>query len=153
MTHFSKMICISIAITKKNYNLACLLNFASNGFCCVRLCTNVDKTINLFSRVGMRNEWSSRISAMLDITIEDDERVSPYVCYKYTRRLSLLEKAIEDRKAFMELAISSLNAQMKKRTRVASADIGVSPDTVRLRPSAKLSWKKLVFECKYDQNV
>ena len=36
---------------------------------------------------------------MLDITIEDDERVSPYVCYKCTRRLLLLENAIEDRKA------------------------------------------------------
>ena len=55
-----------------------------------RLCTNVEKTINLFSRAGMRrNEWSSRISAMLDITIEDDEGVSPYVCHKCTRRLSL----------------------------------------------------------------
>ena len=42
-----------------------------------RLCTNVDKTINLFSRAGMRNEWSSKISSMLGITIEDDERVSP----------------------------------------------------------------------------
>ena len=118
-----------------------------------RLCTFVDKTINLFSRAGMRNEWSSMISAMLDITIEDDERVSPYVCYKCTRRLSLLEKAIENRKAFRELAISSFNAQMKKRTRVTSADIGISPDTVRLRPSAKLSRKRLVFECRYDQNV
>ena len=73
--------------------------------------------------------------------------------YKCTHRLSLLEKAIEDCKAFRELAISSLNAQMKKRTRVTSADIGVSPDTVRLRPSAQLSQKRLVFECKYDQNV
>ena len=101
----------------------------------------------------MRNEWSSRISAMSDITLEDVERVSPYVCYKCTRRLSLLEKAIEDCKAFRELAISSFNSQMKKRTRVTSADIGVSPDTVRLRPSAKLSRKRLVFEYKYDQNV
>ena len=50
-----------------------------------RLCTNVEKTINLFSRAGMRNEWSSRISAMLDITIEEDEGVSPYVCHKCTR--------------------------------------------------------------------
>ena len=33
---------------------------------------------------------------MLDITIEDDEGV--YVCHKCTRRLSLQEKAIEDRK-------------------------------------------------------
>ena len=48
------------------------------------------KTINLFSRAGMRNEWSSRISAMLDITIEDDEGVSPYVCHKCTRRLSFI---------------------------------------------------------------
>ena len=94
MTHFAKMNCISIAITKKNYMLACLLAMTSVNVC--RLCTNVDKTINLFSRAGMRNEWSSRISAMLDITIEDDERVSPYVCYKCTCRLSLLEKAIED---------------------------------------------------------
>ena len=73
--------------------------------------------------------------------------------YKCTRRLSLLEKAIEDRRAFRELAILSLNVQIKKRTRVTSADIGVSLDTVRLRPSAKLSRKRFVFECKYDQNV
>ena len=67
--------------------LAYLLKFASTmasvNVC--RLCTNVDKTINLFSRAGMRNEWSSRISAMLDITIEDDEGVSQYVCHKCTR--------------------------------------------------------------------
>ena len=30
---------------------------------------------------GMRNEWSSRISAVLDITIQDDDRVfSPSMC-------------------------------------------------------------------------
>ena len=64
-----------------------------------------------------------------------------YVCYKCTRRLSLLEKAIEE--AFTELAISSLNAQ-----KPTSADIGVSPDTVRLKPSAKLSRKMLVSTIK-----
>ena len=90
MTHFSKMICISIAIKKYVYMLACLLNLlamASVNVC--RLCTNVEKTINLFSRAGMRNEWSSRISAMLDITVENDEGVSPYMCHKCTSRLSL----------------------------------------------------------------
>ena len=60
---------------------------------------------------------------MLDITIEDDERVSPYVCYKCTRRLSLLEKAIEDLLRHSGAGQSSLNSQMKKRTRVTSADI------------------------------
>ena len=77
------------------------------------------KQVDLFSRAGMRNEWSSRISAVLDITIEDNEIFSPYVCYKCTSR------AIADHKAFRDLAISSLNAQMKKRTRVTS----VAPDT------------------------
>ena len=48
---------------------------SSNGFCkCVYIgyVQMLKKTINLFSRAGMRNEWSSRISAMLDITIEDE---------------------------------------------------------------------------------
>ena len=49
-----------------------------------------------------------------------------------------MEKTIEDRKAFSGSWPSSLNVQMKKRTRLTSADIGVSPDTVTLRPSAKL---------------
>ena len=31
---------------------------------------------------------------MLDITIEDDERVSPYVCYKCTRILSVYQVSI-----------------------------------------------------------
>ena len=34
-----------------------------------------------------------------------------------------MEKTIEDRKPFRELAISSLNAQMKNRTRVTGADL------------------------------
>ena len=47
--------------------LACLLiAMASVNVC--RLCTNVEKTINLFSTAGMRNEWSSRISAMFKYT-------------------------------------------------------------------------------------
>ena len=61
MTHFAKMICISIAI-KKIYMLACLLNLlamASVNVC--RLCTNVENIYIYFSRAGMRNEWSSRI--------------------------------------------------------------------------------------------
>ena len=53
------------------------------------------------------------------------------MCYKCTRRLSLLEKAIEDLSKHSGAA--SLNAQMKKRTRVTSADIGVSSDIVRLQ--------------------
>ena len=66
MTHFAKMICISIAIKIYIYMLACLLNLlamASVNVC--RLCTNVENTINLFSRAGMRNEWSSSLQGFL----------------------------------------------------------------------------------------
>ena len=124
--------------------LACLLNFASNDFYknVCRLCTNVDKTINLFSRAGMRNEWSSRISAMLDITIEDDERVSPYVCQKCTRRLSLLEEAIEDLLRHSGAGHIFIECTDEEENQ----GIGISPDTDRLRPNAKLSRK-------YNQNV
>ena len=67
-----------------NYNhknlYACMLaKFASNGV------SNVDKTVILFNRAGIRNKWSSRISAVLDITIEDDERV-PHMCASSAQR-------------------------------------------------------------------
>ena len=99
MTHFTVFNC-NYNIYLKNLYACMLTKFASNDFSkCVLAVYNVDKTVNLFSRAGMRNKWSSTISAVLDITIED-----------------VLEKAIENCKAFRELAISSLNAQMKKRT-------------------------------------
>ena len=53
---------------------------------------------HFFNRAGMRCEWSSRISVVLDIRIE--EIFSSYVWYKWIRR------AIEDHKAFRELVIS-----------------------------------------------
>ena len=38
-----------------------------------RLCTNVDKTVKFFIRAGMRNDRSQGFSAVLDITLKDDE--------------------------------------------------------------------------------
>ena len=88
---------------------------------------------------------------MLDITIEDDEGVlhmcatSAHVdCHYWRRPLKTVTHSG---------SWPYRHLMLNKRTRVASADIGVSPDTVRLRPSAKLSQKRFVFECKYDQNV
>ena len=63
--------------------LACLLNLNLLAMASVGYVQMLKKYI-YFSRAGMRNEWSSRISAMLDITIEDDEGVSPYVSQVHT---------------------------------------------------------------------
>ena len=82
MTHFAQMLHFQLQLI-----YSCMLvKFASNGFC---KCVQMLKKQSIFSVPGMRNVWSSRISAILDITIEDDEGVSPYVCNKCTRRLSL----------------------------------------------------------------
>ena len=75
MTHFTKMIGKLIAITI--IMRACLKSLLAMAS--VLMYVGYVQTANLFSRAGMRNEWSSSISAVLDITIEDDERVSPYV--------------------------------------------------------------------------
>ena len=55
---------------------------------------------------------------MLDIAVQDDDRISSYMCSKCTSRLIRLEDAIDDLDAFKKLAQSSLHAQLKKRTKV-----------------------------------
>ena len=68
------------------------------------------------SVIGIEHEWRPRITAVLDIAVEDD-RISPYMCIKCRNRLATWEDAINDLNAFRKLAQSSLQAQ-KKRTKV-----------------------------------
>lgn len=127
---------------------------ASTAICC-RLCrANVDakRTAHMFTVKGLRNKWASRISTLLHVAVDENDRLSPHVCNMCTRRVEYLEKAAADLKAFKELARCSLTAGQVnplKRTRVTSGEVGVSPDTVRVRPSSKLSRKVLVFNCKW----
>jgi len=72
-----------------------------------RLCrasADVTKTVNLFSTIGIKHKWASRVAAILDIDVQDNDRFSPYVCYKCICRLEALENSIADHKAFRELA-------------------------------------------------
>ena len=118
-----------------------------------RLCntaTDPTKTVHVFSNIGIKNQSAKRITALLDVAVEKDDRISPHVCLMCTRRIVSLEKANADHKAFKDLAKSSLQQQSKKRTKETSGETGISPETARLRPSAKLARKKLVFdECKF----
>lgn len=118
-----------------------------------RLCRSTvsnRSTVHLFTARGLKNKWASRISTILSIPVEKDERVSPHVCCMCTRRIETLERAAADLQAFKELAKSSLDALQSrgplKRTRVTSGEVGVSPDTVRARPSSKLSRRQLTFQ-------
>ena len=59
---------------------------------------------------------------------------------------------------FKELAKRSAmsnSAASAKRSKSTSGDIGVSPDTMRLRPRSKIPRKRLDFQCKciYNQYI
>ena len=50
---------------------------------CCRLCratTNPKRTVHLFTTKGLKNRWASRISTLLEITVDEDDRLPPYVC-------------------------------------------------------------------------
>lgn len=117
-----------------------------------RLCRLVDtNSTHLFTAKGKSNKWASRISTLLAVSVNEDDKISPYMCSMCTRRLVSLEKAATDLQAFKQLAQRSLAALIStgslKRTRVTSGEVGVSPDTARARPSSKLSRRQLVFRC------
>ena len=69
---------------------------------------------------------------------------SLYVCHMCTRRIQYLENASADLKAFRDLAHSSLRHMQSrgpmKRTRVTAGEVGVSPDTAKVRHQAQ-NWQ------------
>ena len=118
-----------------------------------RLCSETVKAnrcYHLFGRNNSKYDWPSRITALLDIPVSDKDGFSLYVCHMCTRRIQYLENASADLKAFRDLAHSSLRHMQSrgpmKRTRVTAGEVGVSPDTAKVRPSSKLARKKLSFD-------
>ena len=117
-----------------------------------RLCSaTIDskRALSLFSTTGQRQKLASRISKLLDIPepIPSDTLPS-IICWKCNQRISTLEKALAELDRMKALARSSLEGRGMKRVKETSGAIGVSPDTLRQRPPAKLSRKKLMFESK-----
>ena len=122
-----------------------------------RLCrsvVSVRKALNLFKPKGMEQRWAVRIIALLEVPVDVDDGISPYICEKCKTHIAALERAVDDLESFKELARCSKSALDRtratlKRTKETSSDVGVSPDTIRDRPSAKLQRKRLIFTCKY----
>ena len=89
------------------------------------------KLLHIFSQQSMHLEWPSRISKVLDLTINI---LPARICYKCKGKIEKLEKACLDLAAFR----ASVRAAMKvdthppslKRTKHTSNDVGVSPDTL-----------------------
>ena len=84
---------------------------ASTKMC--RLCLSIvdsRSSVNLFTVIGLKNKWASRISALLLVAVDDDQMLTSHVSTKYTHRLDALEKADIDLHAFKQQAWSSLTA-------------------------------------------
>ena len=60
--------------------------------------------------IHCKNKWASRISALLQVAVDDDQVLTSHVCTKCTLGLVALEKAEIDLHAFKQQALSSLTA-------------------------------------------
>ena len=123
---------------------------ASNHHSC-RLCSVNN---SLFSTLGIQQKWSCRISSLLEITVDKNDGLSAYICYQCKNRIVHLEKSLADLSAFKALAKSSSCATGNlKHCKVTSAEVGVSPDTLRQRPHSKMQRRRLEFEGKVTRHV
>ena len=129
------------------------LTIATTKPCC--LCSNtVDAktTVQLFSATGYRNKWASRITALLLVQGDETDFLPSTVCARCAYRYIIWTLWKRQLQIFRELAQRCMSTHQLygplKHTRVTSSDTGVSPDTARVRPTSKLTRKKLVFSCK-----
>ena len=107
--------------------------------------------VALFGKKASQERLASRISTLLDITLNDDDGLPNLVCAKCKRRVESLETAMMDLTKFKK-EVSSCAAMFiasrrdLKRIKSTSSDVGVSPDTAKVRPPAKkMSHKRLDF--------
>ena len=107
--------------------------------------------VALFGKKASQERLASRISTLLDITLNDDDGLPSLVCAKCKRRVESLETAMIDLTKFKK-EVSSCAAMFLasrrdlKRIKSTSSDVGVSPDTAKARPPAKkMSHKRLDF--------
>lgn len=119
-----------------------------------RLCASIIPRVratSLFTPTGLLHRWPQRIAALLDVEISNKEEMPGHMCGRCKTRVQQLERAGTDLNLFKEMAKQSLEkamARASKRPKCTSDNIGVSPDTERLRPRSKISRKRLDFDGK-----
>lgn len=70
-----------------------------------------------------------------------------YICPRCVKRIKDNENAVAELAAFKRSARSAME-HGRKRTKETTSEVGVSPDTFRERPRAKVARKKLHFTSK-----
>ena len=99
-----------------------------------RLCwaSVVDKNMtNLFTKKSLERGWASRITALLDVPVSQDDHMPPHVCSKCMTKVVALEKALTELAELKRSALSGMQQVQRslKRTKETTGEVGVSPDT------------------------
>ena len=100
-----------------------------------------NRVTHLFTRKSVERGWATRITALLEVPISQQDNLPPYVCNKCISRVSALEKATVDLAAFKRSVRTVMQEahQSLKRTKETTGSVGVSPDTLRCRPRSKMA--------------
>ena len=115
-----------------------------------RLCeSSVANSHHRFEKKASQEGLAARISALLDITLNDDEGLPNLLCAKCKRRVESLETAMMDLTKFnkeVSSCAATFLASRRDGKRIKNSNFGVSLDTAKARPPAKkMSHKRLDF--------
>lgn len=115
-----------------------------------RLCMALigqNQAASLFTNKALQKGWITRIGNLLEIPVVKHDKLSPYMCDKCATKIESLERAVKSLAEFRATARCSLESITGpfKRPKETSGSVGVSPDTLRQRPSSK---RRLTFTCK-----
>jgi hypothetical protein len=106
-----------------------------------------NRAVHLFTSTATERRWTHRISDLLEISVQKDDKLSPYICNSCKLKIVHFEKALTDLAAFKNMALSSSDRATgpQKRTQNTSGGVGVSPNTCKERPPSKCARKRLAF--------
>ena len=111
-----------------------------------RLCgqNHISKNmVSLFSTAGIRHKLPARITKLIQVPVDDRDRLPTCICQECKHRVVALEKAVQGLTEFESNAnvhtktvLSSVPLSLKQ-TKESSSDVGISPDIARCRPRSK----------------
>ena len=95
---------------------------------------------HLFTSAGIQKRWAPRISLLLDIPLEKQDKLSSQICSRCAIEWESQEKAVKDLIVFKAMARGYLDRVTAfKRTKETSGDVEVSPHIISDRPGSKVA--------------
>ena len=116
---------------------------------CRLCCTEVKQnhSVSLFSSPSIKMDLPQRLSRLADVTVEESDGFSRYICRVCKNNFISLEKKLQQFRVKAHSSHSPKQSEHSSRKRVketAGAE-GVSPHTAQARPRAKWPVNRVLF--------